>query len=213
MTSLRRILGRREEPDPPTEDEPSGLRFHSRALTYLLEARDRHREWHVLDLGEADNENLGFFARRGAVYAVEGLYREILPCRRAEGYDPECLRRLDGMLRFPPGTGFDLIVAWDLLDHLSPAALDLVGERLRPVCRRGTLLYGIVSREPRIPARPARCRAIDGETIEVRWSDPAPAQEGPRYTQARLDAALDPLRVAHSYLLKMHAEEMILQVP
>ena len=210
MSSLRGLLGRRK--DLPSEaEERSPVRFRSRGLSHVLEARDRNAPWRVLDLGEADNGNLNFFASRGARYAVEGLSREIAPCRRAGSYDPECMRGIEGLLRFSPDTGFDLVVAWDLLDHLPIQGLDLVGKRLQPVCRPGALLYAIVSREAKLPLQPARCRVVDEDTIEMAHVDPTPHLPGPRYTQSQLDRHLGPFRVVRSYLLKIHAEEMILQ--
>lgn len=210
MSPFLDLLRRRKRGDTEGEDDGS-VRFRSRGLTFLLEDRSPRAPWRVLDLGEADNINLNFFTSRGAEYAVEGLYRSLEPCRKANSYDVECVRGLEDLLRFRDATCFDLILAWDLFDRLPSGVHELVARRLVPMSHEGTLLYAIVSREPRLPGRPAKCRIVDEETIEMSDTEEPRPLPGPRYTQTQIDRNLDPFRVVRSYLLKIHAQEMILQ--
>ena len=211
MTSFLDRLRRRKAGGEPEEESHGPVRFRSRGLSFLLEDRRSRPAWRVLDLGEADNVNLNFFASRGARYAVEGLYRSIEPCRKADSWDLEALRARPDLLRFSSDTQFDLVIAWDLFDHLSGDVLALVADRLLPVSHGTTLVYSIVSREPRLPHHPARCRVVDEETIEMLHAEDSRPLPSPRYTQTQLDRHLEPFHVVRSYLLKIHAQEMISQ--
>ena len=211
MNGLLELFRRRKEPEREAPAESRPVRFRARGFSFLLEDLPGGRPWRILDLGEADNVNLNFFAGQGARYTVESLYRGILPCRRSGTFDVDCLARRQDFLRFDSRTEFDAILAWDLLDYLPPGGLDLVASRLAPVAGPSTLLYSVVSREPKLPPRPARCRIVDGETVEMTHETEVRTFPGPRYTQAQLDESLTPFRVERSYLLKIHAQEVLLR--
>jgi len=189
------------EPPPP---------FRSWALSDLLKRKSSDRPWRVLDLGPAYNVNLMWFAARGASYTVEALFGTIAPCRTGGRLDTACMRALPDLLRFPEGTRFDVVLAWDLFDFLGAAGVAVVGERLRAVSHGKTLLHAAVAREGRVPPRPGYWEMVDERTIRHVPAD-GPLLNTVRFTDASLQRALGSFRVHKSYLLQNGLQEYLFE--
>jgi hypothetical protein len=202
-----RIEAPRPTPEPPPAPAPA---FRSWALADVLRRREADRRWRVLDLGNANHNNMTFFVGRGASYVVEALYSTTAPCRGGGRFDAGCMRSLPDLLRFTPETRFDAVLAWDLLDYLGPAGLAVLGERLAPHCHPRTLLHAMVAREGRLPAQPARWEIVDDHTIR-QWPQAGPLLDTVRLTDASLQRALGAFRVDRSYLLQNSLQEFLLE--
>ena len=204
--------GPRAEAARPTSEPPPppAPAFRSWALADLLRRREADRRWRVLDLGNANHNNMTFFVGRGASYVVEALYSTTAPCRGGGRFDAGCMRALPDLLRFTPETRFDAVLAWDLLDYLGPAGLAVLGERLAPHCHARTLLHAMVAREGRLPAQPARWEIVDDHTIR-QWPQAGPLLDTVRLTDASLQRALGAFRVDRSYLLQNGLQEFLLE--
>jgi hypothetical protein len=200
----------RRQPAPPPPSAPAEP-FRSWALSDVLARRAADRRWRVLDLGSAYPTNLRFFAARGASYAIEELYSTVAPCRTGGRLNAACMRSLPDLLTFKPGTRFDAIFAWDLLDYLGHEGAAVVGERLPAYCHAQTLLYCAVSREPRIPPTPGRWEVVDERTMLHLRSEAAGAVAGPRFVDATLLRAFPGFRIHKSYLLKQQLQEYLLE--
>jgi hypothetical protein len=190
--------------------EPGGITFRSWGLSDLLRRRMADRPWRVLDLGSVNNANFHFFTERG-VYAVEELHATLAPCRAAGSLDVGCIGRLPNLLVFSPGTRFDAIFAWDLLDHIGPAAAGVVGQRLADYCHPRTLLHTVVTREPKLPAQPARWEVVDDKTMLHRPSPLPAVKPSARFNDTTLQRALGAFRVHKSYLLQLGFQEYLLE--
>jgi hypothetical protein len=184
--------------------------FRSWALSDMLRRRMADRPWRVLDLGSVNTANFRFFTERG-VYAVEELMATVAPCRTGGLLDVGCMGKLPNLLSFKPGTRFDAVFAWDLLDYLGAAGAAVLGQRLAAWCHPRTLVYAAVSREPRIPPQPGRWEVVDEQTILHRPCDQAPVMTGPRFVDATLQRALTAFRVHKSYLLQHGLQEYLLE--
>jgi hypothetical protein len=195
------------EPPPPPPPEP----FRSWALSDVLARRVADRPWRVLDLGSAYPTNLRFFASHGASYAIEELHATVAPCRVGGKLDAEAMRALPDLLTFAPGTRFDAVFAWDLLDYLGHEGAAVVGERLAAYSHSRTLVYAAVSREPRIPATPGRWEVVDERTMLHLRADNSPAVPSPRFVDASLLRAFPAFRIHKSYLLKQQLQEYLLE--
>ncbi|HVS02773.1 MAG TPA: hypothetical protein VMT16_08395 [Thermoanaerobaculia bacterium] len=204
-------FGRRGRASPPEEPAtPAPVDFHSHALGVLLRRLAERRDPRVLDLGSAHNINLAFFGSRGVGYAVEDALRTLAPCRSAGTFDPGCAAALPDLLRFPDGTAFDAIFAWDLLDFVGAPVIRVLAERLLPWCRQGCLLYALVSRASRLPGEPGRWEILGESRIRYIPAAHPRALPSPRYTQAALEQAMAPFRVERAYLLKLGMQEYLL---
>ena len=207
-----RLWPLRAESSPPVLEPPAPppSPFRSWALADLLRRRQADRRWRVLDLGEATNGNMLFFTNRGATYVVEALYDTTAPCRQGGRFDATSMRSLPNLLTYPPGTSFDVVLAWDLLDYLGPAGLAVLGERLAPCCHPRTLLHAVVAREGKLPPHPAHWELVDEQTIRQRPAG-GPQVNPARLTDASLQRALGSFRVHRSYLLQNGQQEFLLE--
>jgi len=194
-------------PQPPAAPPAP---FRSWALADLLRRREADRRWRVLDLGNANHNNMAFFVNRGATYVVEALHATTAPCRAGGRLDAGAMRALPDLLRFPAEQRFDAILAWDLLDYLGAGGLAVIGERLAPHCHPRTLLHAMVAREGRLPAQPARWEIVDDHTIR-HWPYAGPAIEAVRLTDASIQRSLGAFRVDRSYLLQNGLQEFLLE--
>ena len=194
-------------------DPPPPFEFHSRGLEYVVAQRPRDRPWSVLDLGPANNSNLHFFVGLGARYVVEDLWRTIAPCRSVTAHMASCLETLPDLLAYEPGTGFDLVLAWDLLDHLDTECLAIVGSRLAPGCRSGCLMHSLVTRSERMPGNPLGYTIVDNETIRHPRKEPPATIASPQHTDATLVRSLAPWSVDKTFLLKHGVQEHIFERP
>ena len=168
------------------------------------------RPWRVLDLGSVNTANFRFFTERG-VYAVEELFATVSPCRSAGLLDVACMGKLTNLVAFKPGTRFDAVFAWDLLDYIGTAGAAVVAQRLAGYCHPRTLVYASVSREARIPPHPGRWEIVDEQTIRHQ-PDPHPAaMPSPRFVDATLQRSMAAFRIHKSYLLKQGLQEYLLE--
>ena len=193
---------------PPVTAPPAP--FRSWALTDMLRRRAADRPWRVLDLGSVNTANFRFFTERGS-YAVEELFATVSPCRGAGLLDAGCMAKLPNLLAFKPGTRFDAVFAWDLLDYLGAAGAGVLAQRLAAYCHPRALVYAAVSRDARMPAQPGRWEVVDEETILHLPTDHGPTVPAPRFVDATLQRALPAFRVHKSYLLKQGLQEYLLE--
>ena len=158
-------FGREGRAAEPPSSTAAPAPFRSWALTDMLRRRAADRPWRVLDLGSVNTANFRFFTERG-VYAVEELFATIAPCRAAGLLDVGAMEKLPNLVAFKPGTRFDAIFSWDLLDYVGSAGAAVLAQRLAAYCHPRTLVYAAVSREARIPAQPGRWEVVDEQTIQ-----------------------------------------------
>ena len=196
--------------EPPPAAVAAPAPFRSWALTDMLRRRMADRPWRVLDLGSVNNANFHFFTERG-VYAVEELFATVAPCRVAGLLDVGAMAKLPNLLAFKPGTRFDAVFAWDLLDYVGAAGAAVLAQRLAAYCQPRTLVYAAVSRDARMPARPGRWEVVDEQTIRHQPADAAASLPAPRFVDATLQRAMGAFRVHKSYLLKQGLQEYLLE--
>ena len=207
-TSAARSLGPAQL--EPLAGSPAPIRFRSWALSDMLRRRLADRPWRVLDLGSVNTANFRFFTERGG-YAVEELFATVAPCRLGGQLDAGCMARLPNLLSFRPGTRFDAVFAWDLLDHLGPAGAGVLGDRLAAYCHPRTLVYAAVSRDARMPAQPSRWEVVDEQTIQHQPAATSALLPSPKFVDATLQRALAAFRVHKSYLLQHGLQEYLLE--
>ena len=208
---------------PRSEGPPSGaaaetaapLPQHSLGLPALLEHLPAEGRPAVLDLGPAVGANVDFFLELGCRVHVADLY-DSLPAREPSWSDPEgdgaVLPR--GLLPRGPAC-FDLVLAWDLLNYLTPPQMRAVAQALEPCSRRGTVVFALVATLRQMPPRPLRYRIVGRDRL-LYEDGPAEAPRAaeatracPRYHQPDLERALPGFGVATSYLLRTGVQEYL----
>ena len=103
----------------------------------LPEAEDQTLR--VLDLGPARPANLDFFSRYGGHLTVADFYSGLRAARAATTNedDERKVKAFAELLPFDKDTRFDLVLAWDLLNYLTPQEHHLLMTCLRAVLSRG----------------------------------------------------------------------------
>ncbi len=160
----------------------------------------------VLDLGPAAGANVAFFAGLGCKLFIadlnSSLFGAITLADRAVALDQALTRDI------PAEETFDLILLWDLLDYLDDAEIRILGARLRPVCRRSTLVYSLISYRKEIPDRPIRFEIRNVKAIhyapESQLMRPAPLHKEPD-----LAKLMPGFEVDSTYLLRHGKQEYL----
>ena len=110
----------------------------------------------VLDLGPAVGGNVDFLAGLSCRVQIADLQQSLFPSDEARptisGEDFQALLDHD----LPPGEGFDVVLAWDLLDYLEESRIRILSRHLARLCPAGSLLLVLVSTRREIPDRPNR---------------------------------------------------------
>jgi hypothetical protein len=175
-------------------------------LEYLDEAPRR-----VLDLGPPVADNVACYAHFGAKISIADFYRFFLP-RRAEGLEgasvgPHLFRTL---LPRDATRGFDVVLAWELLDYLSPDENTWLLHSLRELCSPGALLYALVASEGKLSLRPPVYTIEDEKTL--RCDAPAPVRRpAPGYSEQALLRFMPQLEVERRYQLRNQRVEYLLR--
>ena len=184
-----------ESPEPAIADHGSP------ALRAALEILPSNGSGWVLDLGPAVAGNLEFFSSLvSRVQVVDLLGRRF----RAEetsvvGMDGSfaLLRALEPEF----ARTFHLVLAWDVLNYLSPERGRTMIERLTQLCRPdGRLLTSVVTSET-MPARPNRYRIVDHETLTYEATTDE-LRGAPQITPAALERLVTGFQIEHSFVLR-----------
>lgn len=186
------------EPPPPERHAAPGL---AQALAWLEERPHR-----ILDLGPPLHANLGRLARlapRLAVVDLAGVLQDGLPPLGA--LDEAFAALAPGGLAEP----FELVLAWDLPNHLGRELLPRLGERIAPRCAEGCLLHALLDVGKTMPALPRRYRIRDEDTLEQELLT-AETIACPRLQPGELDRLLPGFVIEKSRLLAHGAQEVLL---
>ena len=173
-------------------------------IEFLL-TRERRR---VLDFGAASGENVAFFSEVGCKLEILDLYPQLVerPDRLARTHEPFAIGHLiRTILESRPGQNedgttdpFDLLLAWDLFDFLSPEQIRGLGEGIEPYVQDGTRLMAQVSYLGTVPATPRTIKIQDRTTLKVA-SRPG-QRHSPRYAEPQLLKVLPGWEVERCFL-------------
>ena len=157
----------------------------------------------VLDLGPARAANLEFFSRYGGQLTVADFYSGLRPARAAamNEDDERMTKAFADLLPFDKSTRFDLILAWDLLNYLTPREQQLLMTSLEPFCLAGTTILAFVSMQKEMPPAPSAYSIQDADTLvyEEREGRTRPC---PRYLEGDLLKRMQGLTVENRYQLR-----------
>lgn len=190
--------------------ESEAFTFRSPSLGFIRNHLAAERKHAILDLGLPSGSNVDFFSRVPCTLYVEDLFDSLLdlpPPEEEEGADAWD-SRVERCLAHDPEVRFDLILAWDLINHMHPDLIHALMKRLSRSCRSGTLLYVIISTAPKIPQRPAKLSITHED--RVRYKGEAPLDKpNPRYTPLRVERMMPGFRLLHSFLLGGSLQEFL----
>ena len=185
----------------------SGHRSQSlKALLDSLQSESRHA---VLDLGPPLASNIKLLSGLGCRVRIADLHRS-LSAESLESRQPEAMGALlERLLPLAADERFDALLAWDVLDYLRPDQVSSLMARLTPAFRPGALALVMVSTRRQIPARPARYRIVDRDTLDC--DGPLqPMRACPLYTQLDLAHMMPAFSVRRSLLFRNGIQEYLL---
>jgi hypothetical protein len=190
---------------PHGASEPAA--HHSLGFRALTKALGRAGGTSILDLGPALGQNIAFFGQFGCRVHVGDLYRSRL---EAGVYTDEehPQRRYESLLPLANEEGFDVVIAWDLLDYLDAKEVDALMAHLRPALREGALLFAMVSYQKDIPASPIRFRIADHEHLVYETAGAA-RRPCPRHKLPDLERHLPGFKIDSSFLLRNGMQEYL----
>ncbi len=104
-----------------------------------------------------------------------------------------------------PGVRYDLILAWDFLDYLTPENLRVVTAGLSRCSEPGTWIYFLMAQHSKISERPATIDILSSEYI--RYAAGSATREGARYPPKVLEGLLMGFYINKLVLLKNGIQE------
>lgn len=156
----------------------------------------------VLDLGPARSANLDFFSRYGGQLTVADFYSGLRGARASTSDDND--RKAEAfaeLLPFDHATRFDLVLAWDLLNYLTPQEHQLLMTCLEPFCMPGTAILAFVSTQKEMPPAPSAYSIQDADTLVYEERE-GRARPCPRYLEGDLLKRMQGLTVESRYQLR-----------
>jgi hypothetical protein len=195
---------------------PCFSRFRSEWQRHAPQVRSRYDtcsplqidgKYRILDMGPALGANVEFWSQFQCRLTLDDFYRDY---RARMDSEPEASRErlIADLLPFDDQTVFDVILVWDLFNYLDPDELLMLVRQLSRWCRKGTVLFSLISSLPNIPARPTLFRILDREhmTCQVRARETRPCARHQPRDLARLLAGFE---VSCSFLLRNGTQEYV----
>ena len=155
----------------------------------------------VLDLGAARTANLDFFANYGGQLTVADFYSGLRPLRATSQDDDRKRKAFVELLEFDRETRFDLVLAWDLLNYLTPQEHQLLMTTLEPFLVPGTAMLAFVWMQKEMPPGPSHYWVRDEATVAFEIQE-GRARPCPRYLEQDLLKRMPSLTVETRYQLR-----------
>lgn len=191
--------GSEGEPAP----EPELARLHTLALGDLLSGLVPGGAYRFLDLGPAVGSNIEYLSRFTLSVQVADLWGSL-----ANGEPRSWERALEALAPEAGSAGYHAVLAWDLLNYLSPDRLRQLAARLAETTRPGGLVFALVYYSREMPAEPLRFRIADRETLT--YPAPGALRPAPRYPQRTIQQAFADFETEKAYVLKTGQHELLL---
>ena len=193
-----------------TEALPTEPTEHiSLVLNVVYHQLHPERKYHILDLGSAFGSNVDFFSQFRCKIHIEDLYQTLSSfdfLSPEDGFSYDVV--YDYLLPYGRNTSFDLIFVWDLFNYMEEDEFRHLVLYLGKFCRKGTLLFSLISTLKHIPESPTRFKILDQEHLQYEVSSPV-LKPCPRYQQTDLTRLMPHFRVCNSFLLRNGFKEYL----
>ncbi|MHB1192669.1 MAG: hypothetical protein ACYC6F_06445 [Longimicrobiales bacterium] len=154
----------------------------------------------LLDLGPALGDNLRFYSR----YTGRIRFADLLVRGMPEATPVAPLHGLRDHPEFP----YDLVLAWNLLDQVTPERRRAVVEELADLATPGSRLHLLLDMSDEPFLRPLRFTIVDRERLTFTAVGP-PRPALPRPLPAQVDPLLRPFRVVRAFVLRDGMREYV----
>jgi hypothetical protein len=198
-------LGRIGRPNPRELDqkdrgEPAQARVErtSPGVAALFHGLEEDGSRALLDLASAGGASLGLygrFARQIRIADVLGRSAPIPGAGSLEGLEA-------------PGRPYDIVLAWDVLDRLTPDERPGFVQRLDRMTAPGARLYIAVDLSSEPTTRPLRFTLVDLDRVREQPMGPPETRQPPLYP-AEVERILAPFDLAHAFAVGQSLREYV----
>jgi hypothetical protein len=187
--------------------QPQSAAYNSLGLNALLRPLEIGRKYAILDLGPALSASVAFWSQFHCRLTINDFYGDYR-ARLAAAPDAATEELLTELLSFAPVSSFDVILTWDLFNYLDEEELGMFIRRLTRWCRRGTVLFALISSLPSIPSQPNLFRIVDRErlTYQARTRE---MQTCPRHQPRDLARLMARFEVSCSIFMRSGIQEYV----
>jgi hypothetical protein len=153
----------------------------------------------VLDLGQASDSSLKLYSR----FARKVRFADLLAAATEGGW-AKALNDLPA----PDERLYDLVLAWDIMDRISPEERRRLMTRLTELCASGARLFLGVDASGSPMSQPLRYSLLDVDRLRCEPTGPArPAK--PSLLPAQVEKVLEPFQVMRAFTLKGGLREYV----
>lgn len=114
----------------------------------------------------------------------------------------------DGALPPGPRQPYDLVLAWNLLDRLTPEERPRLVERVAQITAPGARLYVVVDASGARFSRPLRFTLVDLERVSQQIAGP-PEPAGRELLPGDVERVLAPFEIVHAFTLRVGLREYV----
>ncbi len=194
------VIGRLSgENDSAAHDSP--------VLAEIFSSIDGEHPIRVLDLGSASRVNLEFYSAFASGVRIAHLLRGDDLKKASESDDVFFVSLLDRLSPSGDET-FGLILAWDILDHLTDEQPSILIHHLAAVADRGARVHVMTTTADSMPAAPTQFE-IDGPGRLVYRPTTEDLITAPNPSPAQVERWLDPFRITRSVILRHGIREFL----
>lgn len=203
MSWLQRVRGGASDEDAPEGEEAaatSAVERKSPGLALLFEGLSADGRHAILDLGPASRTRLRLLGRYGRQIRFAGLV--------PPSTTPSDLGAAAASIPENPDQPYDVVLAWDILDHLADSEREAAVRRLDEVTAPDARLYAVVSAGGAVTVRPMRIDLLDVDRVSQEPVGP-PAPAGPELLPAQVEKLLVPFQVVRAISLRVGMREYV----
>lgn len=201
MDWLRR-LGRTSAPveEPPAPEAPPAVEASAPGIADLFEALEEEGDHAFLDLGHASPESFEVYSR----YGRRMRFADLLSASVAARGWAQAVQDLPAQ----PEQPYDVLLLWDVLDHLHPEEHGSLVARLAEISSPRARLHAVTHASPRAEAVPLRFALL--EPGRMRYAPAGGSRPAhPPLLPAEVERLLEPFRVVRGFTLKGGLREYV----
>lgn len=177
-----------------------------RALTSRLRGDALH---HILDLQPAVGANVEFFSRFSCRLQIVDLLSALTAGDVQQLLLDDAGATFRRVLPSPPEP-FDVVLAWEVFNYLSPSQFRCLVECLGNLCRADAVMLAFIATKKEIPLLPPVFRIVDEQTLH--WQPKtAVTRPGPRFPPAEVEKMTQGFVVVHSVLMRHGVQEYLFE--
>jgi hypothetical protein len=196
--------------NPLHQKQQDKTEYTSLALKAIMELLDGEQQYGVLDLGPAVGANVDFFSELSSQLYVADLLRTLESKQLAAAEEEiDWGSVFEEISPYQEGTRFDLVLAWDVLNYLTPLQIQAAVRRIGDFCAPDALLYAMISTRKDIPAHPRSYHIVSSNRL-VYWTPGRAIRPCPLYKEPDLIRLMPRFRVKSTYILRNGIQEYLM---